>query len=210
MNNLTTNSINSTQHQTMADQFRGKYRIKTTRLKNYDYSTDGYYFVTICVKNNSCLFGNVNNGKIALSETGKIAEIFWQEIPDHFPFIRLDEFIIMPNHIHGIIIINRRDVACNVSTEKTANTKKMSIISPKRGSLSSVIRSYKSNCTKTINKIQNKFNFQWQPRFYDHIIRDEKSLHNIREYIIHNPLNWDTDEENPSIRKICKRKSYIQ
>ena len=192
-------------YQNTSERFRGKYRIETSRLKNCDYGSSGYYFVTICVKNSECVFGNVDDNKMILSEIGKTAEKFWLEIPAHFPFVKLDEFIIMPNHIHGIIIIdNHRDVACNVSTR--TNNKIMSIISPKRGSLSTVIRSYKSNCTKTINKIQNKFNFQWQPRFYDHIIRDEKSLHNIRKYIMHNPLNWDTDEENPSIRKICKRK----
>ena len=187
--------------QNTSERFRGKYRIETARLKNWDYGSSGYYFVTICVKNRECVFGNLDDNKMILSEIGKIAEKFWLEIPAHFPFVKLDEFIIMPNHIHGIIIIdNHRDVACNVSTT-TSNNKIMSIISPKRGSLSTVIRSYKSNCTKTINKTQNNIYFQWQLRFYDHIIRDEKSLNNIRNYIVNNPLNWDKDEENQA-RKI--------
>jgi len=182
--------------QNRAERFRGKYRIETARLKNWDYGSSGYYFVTVCVKNRECVFGNVDDNKVILSEIGKIAEKFWLEIPAHFPFVKLDEFIIMPNHIHGIIIIdNHRDVACNVSTR--TNNKIMSIISPKRGSLSTVIRSYKSNCTKTINKTQNNIYFQWQLRFYDHI----KSLNNIRNYIINNPLNWDKDEENQARKK---------
>ena len=112
----------------------------------------------------------------------------------------------MAEHIHGIIIIDEhrdvaenRDVACNVSTRP--NNKIMSIISPKRGSLSTVISSYKSNCTKTINKTQNNIYFQWQLRFYDHIIRDKRFLNNIRNYIINNPLNWDKDEENQARKK---------
>jgi len=186
--------------QNRTERFRGKYRIETARLKNWDYGSSGYYFVTICVKNRECVFGNVDDNKMILSESGKIAEKFWLEIPAHFPSVKLDEFIIMPNHIHGIIIIdNHRDVACNVSTR--TNNKIMSIISPKRGSLSTVIRSYKSNCTKTINKTHNNIYFQWQLRFYDHIIRDEKSLNNIRNYIINNPLNWDKDEENQARKK---------
>ena len=193
--------------QNRSERFRGKYRIEIARLKNWDYGSSGYYFVTICVKNGECVFGNVDDNKMILSEIGKIAEKFWLEIPAHFPFVKLDEFIIMPNHIHGIIIIdNHRDVACNVSTT-TSNNKIMSIISPKRGSLSTVIRSYKSNCTKTINKTQNNIYFQWQLRFYDHIIRDEKSLNSIRNYIINNPLNWDKDEENQARKKNWNRQT---
>lgn len=98
----------------------------------------------------------------------------------------------MPNHIHVIIIINdkRRDVACNVSTDK------MSIISPKAGSLSSIIRSYKSAVTNKIRTSINK-QFSWQPRFYEHIIRNEKSLFQIHKYINLNPLKWQIDNENP-------------
>ena len=186
--------------QNTSERFRGKYRVESGRLKNWDYGSNGYYFVTICVKNRECIFGNVDDDKMILSKIGKIAEKFLLEIPTHFPFVKLDEFIIMPNHVHGIIIIdNRRDVACNVSAR--SNNKIMSIISPKQGSLSSVIRSYKSICTKTINKTQNNINFQWQLRFCDHIIRDEKSLNNIRNYIINNPLNWDKDEENQARKR---------
>jgi len=90
-----------------SERFRGKYRIETARLKNWDYGSSGYYFVTICVKNRERVFGNVDDNKMILSESGTIAEKFWLGIPVHFPFVKLDEFIIMPNHIHGIIIIDR-------------------------------------------------------------------------------------------------------
>jgi len=110
---------NTEQLQNTSERFRGKYSVETTRLKNWNYGKNGYYFVTICIKNCECVFGNVNDKKMILSEIGRIAEKFWLEIPTHFPFVKLDEFIIMPNHIHGIIIIDNnygRDVACNVST----------------------------------------------------------------------------------------------
>ncbi len=138
------------------DLFENKYRISSARLQGWDYSWNGYYFVTICVKDRECIFGRIENGETVLSRIGEIVNQWWQEIPGHFSFVRLDEFVIMPNHVHGIIVINkgngakmvnsdiRRDVACNVSTQ-------FSNISPKRGSLSSVIQSFKSAVTKLVN-----------------------------------------------------------
>jgi len=97
--------------QNRLERFRGEYGIETGRLKGWDYGSSGYYFVTICVKDRECVFGNVDDYKMVLSESGEIAEKFWLEIPAHFPFVKLDEFIIMPNHIHRIIIIdNHRGV----------------------------------------------------------------------------------------------------
>lgn len=87
--------------------YKNKYRIETPLLKKWDYSRDGYYFTTICVKNHKCLFGYIKYDKVILSSLGEIADKYWHEIPDHFPFVKLDEFIIMPNHIHGILVINR-------------------------------------------------------------------------------------------------------
>ena len=90
--------------QNTSERFRGKYRIETARLKNWDYGSSGYYFGTICIKRRECVFGNVDDNKMMLSETGKIAEKFRLEIPAHFPFVKLDEFIVMANYICGIII----------------------------------------------------------------------------------------------------------
>jgi REP element-mobilizing transposase RayT len=145
-----------------------------------------------------------------LSDMGKIAEKCLLEIPVHFPFVLLDEFVVMPNHVHGIIIINNkkhenpvpcRDVACNVSTNSNVSTfisdetiKNMSSISPKYGSLSTIMRSYKSAVTKWCN--ENDHKFCWQPRFHDHIIRNENEFYKIKKYIFNNPSNWLTDENN--------------
>jgi len=178
--------------------YQNKYRIESIRLTNWDYSNPGKYFVTICTKNRKCLFGKINDGKMLFNDIGSIANKFWAEIPVHFPNVELDEFVIMPNHVHGIVVIlhSRRDVACNVSTPIAPNTQInnfMSSISPKKQSLSTIIRSFKSAVTNWCT-LNNYKDFKWQERFYDEIIRNEISLIRIREYIRKNPLNWNNDD----------------
>ena len=141
--------------------YKNKYTIEPARLKNWDYSSAGIYFITICTKYMEHMFGSVNNGRMILSEIGNIVDKYWQDIPNHFSSVKLDEYIIMPNHIHGIIIIPpvetlHRNVfikPITISVETTPATtvnQRMSKISPKKGSISVIIRSYKSICTKTI------------------------------------------------------------
>ncbi len=172
--------------------FAKKYRIKSTRLPQWDYSQPWWYFVTICTKDGDCRFGDVADGQMRLSEIGAIAEKYWQEIPKHFDNVSLDEFIVMPNHIHGIVIIERqqptkrrRDGACPVSTTKQVIT------------LGNIVGSFKSAVARWCNHDGYK-NFVWQPRFYDHIIRNEKSLDKIRFYIHHNVRKWEEDRYNPA------------
>ncbi|MCD6585624.1 MAG: hypothetical protein J7K96_07675, partial [Desulfobacteraceae bacterium] len=142
------------------------------------------------------MFGKIENGVMQLSDIGKMAEKYWQEIPNHVPFVKLDEFIVMPNHIHGIVIIEKndgndcRDVACNVTTRVI--DKKMSSISPKTNSLSTTIRSYKSAISKSVHEFYP--DFAWQSRFHDRIIRDNDELNRIRKYIVNNPHNWAKDD----------------
>ena len=93
----------------MSDKFRNKYRIPTTRLQNWDYSSNGYYFVTVCTKDKKEFFGEIANNEMCFSEIGKIVQKYWLEIPNHFPFVMLDEYKIMPNHVHGIVIIKNTD-----------------------------------------------------------------------------------------------------
>ncbi len=130
-----------------------------------------------------------------LSQVGKIAQKHWQEIPEHFDDVDIDEYVIMPNHVHGIIVINkpRRDVACYVSTNNDDMHQTMSKLSPKPGSLGTIIRSYKSSVTRWCHHFDDDL-FRWQPRFYENIIRGEKSLNNVRQYIIHNPAKWLEDQ----------------
>lgn len=156
------------------------------RLKEYDYSQPGEYFVTICTKNRECLFGDVMNGKMILNEYGKIAQQFWVEIPNHYPNIELDEFIVMPNHLHGIIIIS---VGIQ-NFESLPKRNQFQHIIPK--SIGSIIRGFKIGVTKWFRQNTEIYNV-WQHNYYEHIIRNEKSLNEIREYIINNPINWEKD-----------------
>ena len=189
---------------------KNKYRRKSIRLPNRNYAANGYYFVTICTHKKHCYLGNVVNNEMQLSPIGKIADKLWWEIPQHSKSTYLDEYIIMPNHIHGIIVIDNpnhpcRDVACYVPTLNVHTTTHdddydlsqiMSELSPKSGSLSTIIRSFKSAVTRWC-KQNNYNNFAWQPRFYEHIIRNDGSLDKIREYIINNPRKWSKDKNNP-------------
>jgi putative transposase len=127
-------------------------------MQNWDYKWNASYYITICTVARECYFGNIENKKVILSEIGILADKFWLEIPDHFSYVQLDKHIIMPNHIHGIIIIDSPYGTQNGDVE-----------------------------------------FAWQSRFYDHVIRDQKSLNKIRVYIRKNPEVWDRDELNPEI-----------
>ena len=121
-----------------------------------------------------------------LSQTGKTAHLYWREIPNHFAFVILDDFIVMPNHIHGTIIIDKP----RVETQDVASLPKNKF-GPQSQNLSSIIRGYKSAVKKYA--VINNFEFVWQSRFYDHIIRNEKSFYKIKEYIINNPAKWIED-----------------
>ncbi len=180
------------------------YRIKSSRLKKWDYKSEGIYFITICTKFMDPVFGHVDNRKMILSEIGNIVDKYWREIPNHFPLVQLDEYIVMPNHIHGIIIIPPVETLhCNVYSKTNKNIRNttplipinqfMSKFSPKKGSISAIIRSYKSVCTKIVNQKFNNGTNLWQPRFYDHIIRSENELIRIRKYIKYNPGNGEID-----------------
>lgn len=292
------------------DKYKNKYRIPSARLRGYDYASEGAYFITICTHNREHFFGEIADGKMHLNEIGKLAEKYWAEIPDHFPDVELGNFVIMPNHTHGILIIKKsagndissgdewhdgnpngqsngdsdgqsdgqsdensavQTLQCNVSSRiipygdipsgenpnphdipsgdnphlaniqsgdirndnisdgrifpygdnygenpnphdipsgdhpnpgdirndnipdgRIIKNEKMAEISPKSGSVSTIIRSYKSAVTKYASAIHA--DFEWQTRFHDHIIRDAGSFERIQTYIENNPLNWKEDK----------------
>ncbi|MCH7676844.1 hypothetical protein IH879_18140 [candidate division KSB1 bacterium] len=179
-----------------------KQRRKSIRLKDYDYSRDGYYFfVTICTKNREEYFGQISGDEMILNECGKIARQNWLEIPDHFEDVKLDEHVILPNHIHGIVIIDSGD-------EPVGNRHACSLQERQYQKLPVVIGSYKSAVTREINQIQNKFHFKWQKSFYDPIIRNDRSLHKIRHYIHYNSLKWKYDRENLNIIPVEQKKDF--
>ena len=178
--------------------YKNKYRIESARCPYWDYTSDGYYFVTICTRDRQCFFGNVIAGKMQLSDIGLIIAQEWQKTPQIRPNVQLDEWVVMPNHLHGIIIINNpvETFRRNVSTTNDDRQPKNNKSRLKPNSLGSIIGQFKSVCTKQIWKMG--FNdFRWQPRFHDHIIRDEESLRQIRKYIINNPNQWELDRNNP-------------
>ncbi|MCK5241030.1 transposase [bacterium] len=174
--------------------YKNKYRILSTRLKNWDYSDEGMYFITICTLNRERFFGEIKRGKMVLNEYGKCADVIWQAIPEKYKNTNIDEYCIMPNHIHGIIEICCRDAIHRVSDIKkggiTNNDNPMLL----RHSLATIIRWYKGRTSYEMHQKQKGLYFKWQPRYYDHIIRQEKTLDQIREYIHTNPVNWERDD----------------
>ena len=164
------------------------------RLKDYDYSQNCAYFVTIVTRQRACLFGEIMGGELALNEIGKIMQEAWNEIPQHFPNVVLDAFVVMPNHIHGIIII---DAPIYVSHVRARHASPLPPWGPKPKSLSAIIGSFKSAVTNRINKMrETPATPFWQRNYYEHVIRDENDYEAIFNYIASNPINWDKDEEN--------------
>lgn len=188
----------------MSEKFNGKYRIPSARLRTWDYGSNGLYFITICTQNREHYFGEIADGKMILSEIGILANKHWNEIPEHFPFVNLDEFVVMPNHVHGIIIIDKPDDGRRVETPKlgvstdtdtdTDTNHQTAAASEKwkPQSLGVIINQYKRIVTIKSRKIHT--DFAWQTRFYDHIIRNNESYEKIRNYIANNPSKWEEDK----------------
>ncbi len=173
---------------------------KIIRLKNYNYSRPGYYFVTICTEGMVNYFGRIVGGKMYLNKFGKITERNWIDIPNHFSNISIDQFVVVPDHVYGIIIVvsaymwtlqSDNDDQCNHAYMRTLyNCDRTKMAVPK------IMQLYKSSVTKEINRIQNEFHFQWQKSYYDHVIRNKQSLNQIRRYIKNNPLKWEEGKNN--------------
>lgn len=206
----------------MQNKFQNKYRISSARLQSWDYSKNGAYFITICTQNREHFFGEIVNQEMQLSELGKLAQQFWIEIPMHFPFVELGNFVVMPNHVHGILIINNtvetrfiasHNVNNNVNNHEINfvienETRLIASLQDEKNiggfsgnknpmlhdNISKIIRWYKGRCTYESRKIDS--NFGWQSRFHDHIIRNSKSFDIIQNYIVENPSKWENDTFN--------------
>ena len=174
--------------------FQNKYRIKSTRFKNWDYSSPGSYYVTICTKNREPFFGNIVNGKMILSEIGEIVKHEWKQTCEIRKNVELDEYIIMPDHMHGILFINNLSVeTCRGMSLQTQIRTYNKFSRPVSQSLSMIINHFKSAVKRWCNR--NNFpDFAWQSRFHESIVRNEKHLNAIREYIINNPLKFELDK----------------
>jgi len=159
---------------------------KNLRLKDFDYSSQNAYFITICSQNKGCLFGEVEHDKMHLNQYGIIAEDCWKDLGNHYPGISNDIFMVMPNHVHGTII---------VSGENGREGSKPSPTKPTH--LSEIVRAFKTYSSKGINTLRQTPGIPvWQRSYYEHVIRNENDYREIGEYILNNPAKWANDQEN--------------
>jgi REP element-mobilizing transposase RayT len=213
----------------MSEKFQDKYRIPSARWQNWDYGWNGAYFITICTAGHECVFGEILDGKMILSNLGIIADVFWHEIKNHCNTVELDAFVVMPNHIHGILLLTGNekngddyfgchdediddDSGGDVVETRHALSLRQNPQNPQnsqhpqppptpgqqrfrnqgKNTVSSIIGSYKSAVAKHAHRLG--FNFDWQSRFHDHIIRSDGAYQRISAYIQNNPLNWPDDK----------------
>ena len=167
---------------------------RSLRLKGYDYKQAGVYFVSMCTLNRTCFFGDIVNGEMMLNAEGQIVAEEWIKTAEIRNNIELDEWVVMPNHFHGILVINE----CRGTARRAPTVEQFG--KPVSNSIPTIIRSFKSAVTKRINELRNSPGAKiWQRNYYEHIIRNEDELNCIREYITNNPLKWEFDKENPNV-----------
>ena len=179
---------------------------KNLRIPEFDYSQPGAYFVTIVAQDRKTLFGHIIDGEMILNDMGKMVEEVWIAIPKHFPNVELGEFVIMPNHIHGIISITVEATHAVAAQDETlveaTHASPLPRVSrgPLPGSIGAIIGSFKSAASKRFREIPNNPEKRlWQQNYYEHVIRNERDYQAIFDYIVANPMNWDKDEEFYSI-----------
>lgn len=173
---------------------------RSIRLQGYDYSQAGAYFVTMCAQDRGCLFGDIIDGKMALNDPGRIVERCWKDIPAHFRHVESDEFMVMPNHVHGIIVLMDSPVGATHASPLPMTGRIQNPRGPRCRSLASIVGSFKSAVAKRINEMRDTPGASvWQRNYYEHIIRDDGSMNRIREYIANNPVQWELDRENPNV-----------
>ncbi|WET00629.1 transposase [Flavobacterium sp. YJ01] len=186
-------------------KFQNKYRISSIRSQWWDYGWNGAYFITICTQNREHYFGEIQNSKMILSHVGIIADLLWHQIPTHHKNVELGDFVVMPNHIHGILIINKPLDNVDTDTGRVDTGHALYLPSSSSSSpgsqrfqnigkntISSIVGSYKSAVTKHANRLG--YPHQWQKLFYDNIIRSNNDYQRISDYIVSNPENWAKDK----------------
>ena len=166
---------------------------RSIRLPDYDYSETGGYFITICARNQDLLFGEIVDGEITLNEYGTIVEQCWNDLPNHYSNIELDTFIIMPDHVHGIIIINEsKETVGTAGSSGTGRVRDHAPTTTKIHGLSEIVRAFKSYSAKRINQLRNATGQPfWQRNYYEHVIRNEADMERIRQYIHDNPYKTE-------------------
>ena len=197
---------------------------RSIRLQGYDYTRQGAYFVTICTRNRVCLLGDIVEGRMHLSEAGRLAQAVWEDLPHHYPHVQIDVWVIMPNHMHGIVILTeaqatdddmpvgadpKTDVGAISKTDVGASKTDVgaglkpapTVPAPTRHGLSEIVRAFKTFSARRINALHNTVGTPfWQRNYYEHVIRNQSALDQIRQYIADNPARWSEDLENPAVR----------
>ncbi|NJK69216.1 MAG: hypothetical protein HC789_09040 [Microcoleus sp. CSU_2_2] len=189
---------------------------KSIRLKGYDYAQPGAYYITICTYQRQCLFGEIVSGVMHFNLISETIQYCWHRLPQNFPFIKLDAFVIMPNHLHGIILITddyttnknqlfKQPIVQPVSSSQISTLPK----GTESGSLGALVQNFKSIVTRRVNRLTRNYGTIWQDGYYEKIIRDERAYHNIRKYIMENPLKWH-DDENYMVKKCDRNTKFPQ
>ena len=160
---------------------------RSLRLQGYDYAQAGAYFVTVCTQNRLCLFGDIVDGEMQLNANGWEVQVLWNELPNRFARLELDAFVVMPNHVHGIAAFVGAGLALPGENGAASSAP----------TLGDVVRAFKSLSAIRVNRLMMRSGPLWQRNYYEHIIRSERELDKIREYIATNPLKWSLDRENP-------------
>jgi putative transposase len=189
---------------------------RSIRLKGYDYSRSGAYFITICTRNRECLFGEIENREMRLNEFGDIVQTCWKWLGHQYEYVGIDQFVVMPNHVHGILILNHGDQHVGAVREpplqqpplqqpplqqpplRSSQSGQSALPVKPRKSIGRLIGAYKTVSSKQINQIRGTPGMPvWQRNYYEHIIRDDQDYKCIAEYIMNNPLKWEMDENYP-------------
>ncbi|QFY91129.1 transposase [Magnetovirga frankeli] len=183
---------------------------RSIRLQGYDYSQAGAYFVTLCTQDRECLFGDIVNGEMRMNDAGKMIQAVWDEIPANYPGVDIDSFIVMPNHIHGIVVIvgaaprGRPDSAYSQDGQARGPIGQPQGVAPTRLSLPDMVHRFKTMTTKRYADGVKRNGWStfpgklWQRNYWEHIVRNEPELNRIREYIHNNPAQWELDKLHPN------------
>ena len=177
-----------------------KHHRRSIRLRGHDYTQEGSYFVTICTHEREPILGEIIDGSVILTDVGEVAQQCWDSIQRHFHNVELGEYVIMPNHVHGVIFLReipcRDEVTSSLRDDSEIEFGKSTI--KRSPTLGQIIAFYKYQSTKIINAIRDTPGMRfWQRNYYEHIIRDDKDLDRICKYIANNVVKWSEDKENP-------------
>jgi putative transposase len=179
---------------------------QSIRLRGYDYTQAGAYFVTIVVRDRECLLGDIIDGEMHLNDYGRIVAAEWQKIPTRFPHVTTDTSIVMPNHLHGIIVIGGRRGEASAAGQAGQHDIAGGGFAPTlprptgttAGSLGAMVQNFKSTSTRVVNVLRQTPGLPlWQRNYFERIVRGERELNRIRAYIVNNPLKWALDTEHP-------------